>query len=184
MHARDDDPAFAEHDRGERFRAANGGSLADARVCQDRVVLLDRGGKNDQIRHRRRLLPDAGEKKRRPSCCEPIRLEGARLVRSTHFMPELEKERGDSAHPAAGDADQMDRVPLLGEEFLKVDLRRRRVIWLTVSFHRFDDQSGRVSSARARSVFPTCVRRTDGIARSNREFFAQANRPRARLPAK
>ena len=36
---------------------------------------------------------------------EPLRLEGARLVGSPHIVPELEEESGDSAHPAAGDAD-------------------------------------------------------------------------------
>src|SRR4030095_7903363 len=49
MHARDDDSAFAEHDCGEGFSAANRGNLARTRVRQNRVVLLNRGGKNDQL---------------------------------------------------------------------------------------------------------------------------------------
>ena len=104
MHARDDDSAFAKHDRGEGLSAANCGNLADTRVCQDRVVLLDRGGKNDQVGIVGVLCPMRGEEAQ-AKLREPLRLEGARLVGSAHIMPELEKERGDSAHPAAGDAD-------------------------------------------------------------------------------
>jgi len=49
VHPRDDDPAPAEHDRGEGFRAADGGNFSGPRVRQDRVVFLDRRRKNNQL---------------------------------------------------------------------------------------------------------------------------------------
>ena len=41
-------------------------------------------------------------------------------------MPELEQERGDAAHPAAGHADQMNPVMLARQQFLQIEFRGER----------------------------------------------------------
>ena len=47
---------------------------------------------------------------------QPFHFERARFIRSAHLVAELEQKRGDPAHPASGDTDEMDRVPLAGKK--------------------------------------------------------------------
>ena len=49
VHAGDDDSAFACHDRGQRFRAADERLSSSAPAREDRIVVLDRRRKNHQL---------------------------------------------------------------------------------------------------------------------------------------
>ena len=61
-------------------------------------------------------------------------------------MSELEQERGDAAHPAAGDADQMNAVMLTGKKSRQTELSRPGFHAAAVIFlHRFHHRSGGVS---------------------------------------
>ena len=115
---------------------------------------------------------------------EPLGFERARLVRAAHIVPELEQERGDSAHPAPGNADQMDRVPLLGEEFLEIEFRRRRRHGADCIFPSFRRPIRPRFSARARAACSAMVRSVCGIAQQVADFSARAVRPRTPIPSK
>ena len=55
-----------------------------------------------------------------------INFEGARFIRTTHIVSEFEQKGGNAAHPAAGDTNQMDRVPLFGQKFTTLSTTIRR----------------------------------------------------------
>ena len=182
VHPRDDDPALAEHDRGERFGAADGGNFAGPRVRQDRVVFLDRRRKNNQLGAFSVFRP-MRRREAKSELREPLRLERARFVGAAHVVPEFEEKRSDSTHSAAGDADQMDRVPFLGEEFWEIEVRRRRrhvADRISPSFRR---PNWPRFSARALRRWPTSCEGRRGRS-VNRGFFGRAIRPRARIPSK
>ena len=65
---------------------------------------------------------------------QPIRLERSDFIRTAHFMPELEQKRGDPAHAAAGDADEMHAMPLLRQNFLQISLRCAGHDWIGYIF--------------------------------------------------
>jgi hypothetical protein len=88
VHPGDDDPTFATHDRSQRFRAPNRRNVPDSRIDQDRVVILDRGGKNNQLRVAR-ILGTVGREKAKPELRQSFGLEGAGLIGATNVVSEL-----------------------------------------------------------------------------------------------
>ena len=57
---------------------------------------------------------------------QAIGFQRAHTIRAADLVSELEQERGNSAHPAPGDADQMNAMPLLRQAFLQVNFGRER----------------------------------------------------------
>src|SRR3954471_24601391 len=54
---------------------------------------------------------------------QPIGLETSDFIGATDFVSKLKQERSDSTHAASGDANEMNPVPFLRENFLQVGLR-------------------------------------------------------------
>src|ERR671925_221551 len=71
-------------------------------------------------------------KKFQPEPLEPIGFECVQFVRAAHFVPELKKQSGDSAHSASRDADQMDCVPLACQKFRKIDILRHDCVYFSI----------------------------------------------------
>ena len=58
---------------------------------------------------RSHLRRDVGDESASPSRCNRSVSSVLDLVRTAHLMPEFEQKRGDPAHSAAGDTDEMNR---------------------------------------------------------------------------
>ncbi len=114
VHPGDDNSALARHDRGERPRTAHRRLAGKTRAGENRIVVLDRRRKY----HERSVMAVFDtmlfvETQTEP--LQPIRLERADFIGAADVVPELEQQRRNPAHAAAGHADQMDPVPLLRE---------------------------------------------------------------------
>src|SRR4051794_8576896 len=59
---------------------------------------------------------------------EPLQtrsLQRADAIGAAHVVAELQKQRGDPAHATAGDAEQMNAMPLLCQESSEISFGRR-----------------------------------------------------------
>jgi hypothetical protein len=128
MHADDNDAEFPAHDCGERFRAAQQQFFMRARIDQDRVLVSDGGGMNDDLGCAR-VFRAVLAAKLQTELLQSIGFERSDFIGTTYLVTELEQKRRDPAHPAARDADKMNAVPFLREQFLQIGFRRARHEW-------------------------------------------------------
>ena len=124
VHAADDDAAFSLHDGGERFRAPRRSRFRLARANENWIVGPDRRGVDDQLGIGRVLRAMLLEKLQTESP-QTFHFHRNRFVRSADLMSELEQERGDAAHPAAGHADQMNAMMFAREKSRQTELHAR-----------------------------------------------------------
>src|SRR2546421_6111714 len=63
---------------------------------------------------------------------QPVRFERIQFVRATHVVAKLQEKAGDSAHAAACDADQVNGVSFLRQEFCKIDILRHDSVYFSI----------------------------------------------------
>ncbi len=180
VHPRDDDAALSEHNGSERFGPPHRRHSARTGIGQDRIVLFDRGGINDQLGIGR-ILRAMWRESAEPELGEAFGLERARLVGTAHIVPELEEQSCDPAHPAPGHADQVNGVVFLGEEPLQVEIRRRQRHADDCTFPSYRRPNWPRFSARARRLRPTSCAASP-VRSGDAEFFSRADRRSARIP--
>ena len=131
VHSDDENPALRRHDRSQCFRATRSFLPAFLSALQNRVVLFDRGRINDQL-----CIARVGGAmlliKLQAEPLEPISFERIQFVRAADIVAELKEKAGDSAHAAAGHADEMDGVPFLRQEFCKIDILRHDCVYFSM----------------------------------------------------
>ena len=182
MHSRDDDPAFARHDRGQRLRATHEWFTRSPRAHEDRIVLLDRRRKNHHfvvVRILRTMLPMEAQSE--PD--QALGLDRADLVRPAHLMAKLEQKRGDAAHPTSRHADQMDAVSLPREQRWQIDFRGERHDSVAYTFPSFPPRGRLRFLAPVARNFGTCAAVWAG-RRLTPQFSARATRSADRTPSK
>src|ERR1700730_9565914 len=119
VHTSDDDAAPSAQDRGERFGATHGRFALIARTDQNWIVDLDRRGKNNQLS----VFCMFGfmfSMKAQAESLQSIRLLRAQFVGAANFVAKFEQERSHTTHATAGDANEMDLVPLARKKLAKV----------------------------------------------------------------
>jgi len=120
MHAADHDALFAIHDRGQGVGAPH----EVARGAQRFVVLgipgADRRGVDHQI-GLGDMLRGVVLGKAQPERLQARDLDGGRLVRAAHLVPERDQQAGDAAHAGAGHADEVN-LQFPSDEDLREDL--------------------------------------------------------------
>src|SRR5438105_15166881 len=121
VHAADDDAAFPLHDGGERFRPPRRSRFRLARANENWIVGPDRRGIDDQLGIGRVLRAMLLEKLQTESP-HTFYFHRNRFVRSAHLMSKLDQERGNTAHPAAGPADQMNATMVAGGNLRQTEL--------------------------------------------------------------
>ena len=122
MHSGDDNAALAAHDHGEGFSAAHDRFSRIARAHQNRIVDLDRGGKDNHIGVGR-ILRAMLLTKTQTQALQSIRLERAHFIRAADVVPKLEQKRRNAAHAAPGDADEVNPMTLMREQLWQIELR-------------------------------------------------------------
>ena len=63
---------------------------------------------------------------------QAVRFQRIQFVRAADVVAELEKQPGNSAHPAARNADEMNGVPFLRQEFCKIDFLRHDCVYFSI----------------------------------------------------
>ncbi len=178
MHARDHDPAFARHDRRQRLGPADKLPIRFTRAHEDRILLLDRRRKDHHfgsVRIFRSML--RVETKTQP--LQAVGFKRADLVGAAHFMPELEQERRDAAHPAPRHSHQVNPVMLARQELLQIDFRGERHDWVAYIFPSFPRRARLRFSAPEPRNFPPSPAVWPG-RRLTPGFSGRADRPRDR----
>src|ERR1041385_6478550 len=111
---------------------------------------------------------------------QAIDLPRLRLVRTADGVPELKEQRGDPAHPAAGDADEMNSMPLARQHLLEIQVRGERHDSIAYIFPSFRPRARpRFSAPNARKLPRNAE--ADPDSRSAREFSPRAIRPSGRI---
>ncbi len=181
VHAGDDDSTFARHDCGQRFRAADERFPSSTRAGEDRIVVPDRGRENHQLGIVR-IARAVWRMETQPEPLQSVRFERAHFVGAAHVVPQFEEERGDPAHPASRDPDQVNPVALAREQCLQIDLRGERHDSVAYIFPSFPRRARLRFSVRAPRNSPTCAA-VCPRPRSAREFSGRANRRRYLIPS-
>src|SRR4029453_147450 len=107
MHSGDHDAALSLHDCSDGFRAAEQRFSATARGQENRVVVLNRGGKNNEVRNVR-MLAEMLLIEAQPKSLQSLGLCRCNLIRAAQCVSQLDEKPGETAHTAARYTDEMN----------------------------------------------------------------------------